>query len=430
MSAGVVALLIIPATIPAEGNWITGVREPPTIFTGGANVGIVSSDWKDTFSWIKNNTPEDAVIASWWDYGYWITTEGERRSLADNWTADDVRIANIAGMFLSTPDEAWLTLQELQADYVLIFVAAHYIEAEPPLYFLNGGGDEQKNYWFIRIAEEPLDLYLYPDIATETDHFWENTILGQMIPFSPLVYFNTETGAQTQSWQPGSIELAQKEVKLLPDGDGPLRLAYASPSFYAERSPVIGVFVYEVNKEYVPGQSSPETAALPQQSIDLAVVSTGLGEILVQLDGSADPRLVSSFVQISEAGAFDGTTFHRVVPGVLMQAGDPATAKLPPASGAGGAAIPGEPTLSGLGGTKYLLAVARGDTLSGPDPQFFIINSEVPWIAGDYTVFGSIINGEETVDAIAALETGEGNRPIDTEASAILQIRSNALLIP
>ena len=72
---------------------------------------------------MRENTHEDAVIASWWDYGYWITTEGERISLADNWTSDHKRIASIAGMFLSSPDEAWLKLQELQADYVLIFIA-------------------------------------------------------------------------------------------------------------------------------------------------------------------------------------------------------------------------------------------------------------------------------------------------------------------
>ena len=162
-----------------------GGREPATIFTGGSTLGVVSGDWPHAFNWMRENTHEDAVIASWWDYGYWITTEGERISLADNWTGDSKRIASIAGMFLSSPDEAWLKLQELQADYVLIFIAAQGDRLGAALYWLNGGGDEQKNYWFIRIAEEPLERYLHGDLSTETDYFWQSTVLGQMIPFTP-----------------------------------------------------------------------------------------------------------------------------------------------------------------------------------------------------------------------------------------------------
>jgi dolichyl-diphosphooligosaccharide--protein glycosyltransferase len=57
--------------------------------------------------WLKNNTPEDAVVAAWWDYGYWITTLSNRISLADNATIDPIQIENIAKMFLSSPDQSW-----------------------------------------------------------------------------------------------------------------------------------------------------------------------------------------------------------------------------------------------------------------------------------------------------------------------------------
>ena len=56
---------------------------PATILTG-ATTNPPSNDWLDTLEWMKLNTPQDSVIGSWWDYGYWISTLSERTSIADN----------------------------------------------------------------------------------------------------------------------------------------------------------------------------------------------------------------------------------------------------------------------------------------------------------------------------------------------------------
>ncbi|MGI0041745.1 MAG: STT3 domain-containing protein, partial [Nitrosopumilaceae archaeon] len=120
--AVIVALLVVPAIFPANANWVSMVKAPPTILNGGSNFAISTDDWPASLEWIKNNTQKDAVIASWWDYGYWITTLGERKSLADNATLDTQKIAKIAKMFLSSPDQGWKILQELDADYVLVYV--------------------------------------------------------------------------------------------------------------------------------------------------------------------------------------------------------------------------------------------------------------------------------------------------------------------
>ena len=86
-----------------------------------------------------------------------------------------------------------------------------------------------------------------------TNYFWDNTLLGQMIPFSPLGYVNLSTGQQSATYQPGFTGIYAKDIKLPKDGDGPLRLVYSSPSFDVEKGgQIIGVFVYEVNKDYVP----------------------------------------------------------------------------------------------------------------------------------------------------------------------------------
>ena len=420
----IVALLIIPTMVPAS-NWVSGVKAPPTILNGGSSFGMITSDWLDALEWMRGNTPPDSIVASWWDYGYWITTVGERTSLADNGTLNSTRIAELARMMISHPDDAWLTLQDMEADYVLLFIAAQYIEAQPPIYLLNGGGDEQKNYWFVRIAEEPLDRYLEADASTETEYFWDNTIMGQMTPFTPLAYINPGTGEQTSVWRPGSIALLQKDLKITEDSDGPLRLAYASPSFYSENQNIVGVFIYQVNKDYVP--SAPATADISQNFVQLTVIETSMGSILVQLDES-QPDIVSGFVEQTNTGAFDGTAFHRIVPGVLLQAGDPESAGPLVLSGAG---VPGLPADSfGNTGAKYLLAVQRGESVTDADSQFFIINTEVPWLAGDYAPFGTVINGDDVIDALLELETDGNNAPLNQNGSQILQITTNSIGVP
>jgi len=250
---GIIILLIIPMIFPGGGTASAMSKSVPTILNGGSNFVITSNDWLDSMEWIKNNTSEDAVIAAWWDYGYWIQTLGERASLADNSTVHTRIIENIAKMLLSNPDDAWISLNEMQADYVLVFVAGEKLrtEAEGSFYLLRGGGDELKKQWFMRIAGEDLSKHLYSDGVSGTDYFWDNTLLGQMFPFTPITYINFQTAKESSTYLPGFLPVFEKEIKYPSDGNGPLRLVYASPSFTEEKAgAMIGIFIYEINKEY------------------------------------------------------------------------------------------------------------------------------------------------------------------------------------
>ena len=107
----IVALLVVPMVYPERLNWASANSGiPMTILNGGTQFNISTNDWSDSMQWLKENTPEDAVIASWWDYGYWISTLAERKTLADNATLIDWQIRKIASMFMSTPDHAWQIL--------------------------------------------------------------------------------------------------------------------------------------------------------------------------------------------------------------------------------------------------------------------------------------------------------------------------------
>lgn len=254
---GLIFLLVTPIIFPADGNVLAVTKNPPTILNGGTSFSMSTEDWNETLDWIKNNTPKDSVIASWWDYGYWIQTKAERATLADNATVSTKIIENIAKMFLSSPNTAWNSLNEMQADYVLVFVAGQRLGVDngdgSPLYVLGGGGDESKKQWFMRIAHEPLPQYLHSDGISSTDYFWNETLLGQMFPFTPIAYVNFNNNQQSATYQPGFTGVYSKDIKYPIDGDGPLRLVYSSPSFDVEKGGnIIGVFVYEINKDYVP----------------------------------------------------------------------------------------------------------------------------------------------------------------------------------
>ena len=252
---GVFIIFLIPVVYPADNNLITSTKIPPTILNGGSVFKISTNDWIDSLTWMKNNTPKDAVIAAWWDYGYWISTLAERASLADNSTIHSDVIENIAQTFLDNPDDAWKSLNQMEADYVLVFVAGQKLslESEESLYLLQGGGDESKKQWFMRIAGEDLSRYLHYDGISATDYFWNETLLGQMIPFTPVTYVNFQTNQEFPTYLSGFEPVYVKNIKFPPEENGPLRLVYTSPSFNEEKfGPMLGVFIYEINKDYIP----------------------------------------------------------------------------------------------------------------------------------------------------------------------------------
>ena len=249
----ILLLFTSPLIFPENSNWINNNDVPPVILTGGAS-GPPTDDWLDALEWIKLNTPENAIIASWWDYGYWITTISERTTLIDNSTLIDSRIKNVAKMLMGAPNDSWNMLKETNADYVLVFLSVSKINdnLEDELYVLGGGGDESKVYWFARIAEFPPEKYLESDGVVGTNYFYEQTMLGKMIPFTPAVYYNPATQENSAIYKPGFVEIVSKNIKYDSDND-PLKLVYASPSFMNEKGGEMNVvLIYEINKNYVP----------------------------------------------------------------------------------------------------------------------------------------------------------------------------------
>jgi len=250
----IVFLFATPLFIPENSNWVNNSDQPPIILTGGTP-SPPTNDWLHAMEWIKMNTPENAVIASWWDYGYWITTLSDRTTLVDNATLGTKQIKKMATMFMSSPNDSWQILKEMNADYVVVFFSSTYIgnsDQSIPLYQIGGGGDESKIFWMAQIAELPLQNYLTQDNSFPHANFYENTMLGKMIPFNPEIYYNPQTHENTLTFKPGFVEISSKKIKYDSDTD-PVKLAYVSPSFTNDKEDrMIFVMVYEVNKNYIP----------------------------------------------------------------------------------------------------------------------------------------------------------------------------------
>ncbi len=118
------------------------------------------------------------------------------------------------------------------------------------------------------------------------------------------------------------------------------------------------------------------------------------GEIRIELLPEDAPKTVESFVALTKKGFYDGLTFHRVVPGFVVQGGDPK------GDGTGG---PGYKIKAEFNKRKHLrgtVAMARGQDPDSAGSQFYITFGPQPGLDGNYTVFGQVVSGMEHVDKI------------------------------
>lgn len=149
--------------------------------------------------------------------------------------------------------------------------------------------------------------------------------------------------------------------------------------------------------------------AAPEMTIDLsknysATLVTNHGEIVLELDAGRSPLTVNNFVFLAREGYYDGVIFHRVVPGFVIQGGDPT------GTGSGGPGYKFRDELEGDGSySRGVLAMANaGPNTNGS--QFFICLDDVG-LPHAYTIFGSVTSGMEAVDAVAAAPRA-GERPV------------------
>lgn len=448
----VVILISIPVLdngvlYPQNSNWLSSADIPPSIANGGTGFRVKTNDWINALNWISTNTSSNSVVTSWWDYGYWITTLGNRTSLADNATINQTRIATIAKMFMDQTDNGLKIAQDLKSDYIVVYIVGQRFSGinGSELYVLGNGGDESKKQWFIRIGGFDENRYLEQDGFTPTPFFWNSTLLGQLIPFTPVSYILN--GAPSAEYQPGAMAIYSKDIKYPQNAtaEQPLKLVYSSDSF---RSNTPGLFfavlIYEVNHNYVPkttsdpyneiveneekfsiNSSMTNTTMTSNNESKLAVLDTAQGPITMEFFPNVAPIHVSNFEKLAESGFYNGTIFHRIVKGFVIQGGDPNT-KNSTNMAAWGTGDPGykiKAEFSNIPHNRGIVSMARSSDPDSAGSQFFIVLNDSRFLDNQYTVFGRVVNGMDVVDKIAALPTIQNDQPQDPNMAKINSIK-------
>ena len=137
------------------------------------------------------------------------------------------------------------------------------------------------------------------------------------------------------------------------------------------------------------------------------------GIIKVELDEKAAPNTVKNFATLVKSGFYDGLIFHRVIPGFMIQGGDPDGVGM----GGPGYAIKGEFKINGfdnpLHHNRGVISMARSAHPNSAGSQFFIMHADAPHLDGQYAAFGKVTEGLEVVDAIAAAATDMRDKPLE-----------------
>ena len=139
------------------------------------------------------------------------------------------------------------------------------------------------------------------------------------------------------------------------------------------------------------------------------------GVITAELYPDVAPQSVYNFIALANSGFYDGLIFHRVIPGFMIQGGDPTGTGM----GGPGYRIKGEFAMNGfkntLKHTRGVISMARSMHPNSAGSQFFIMHANAPHLDGQYAAFGKVTEGLETVDAIAETQTGFQDRPVNEQ---------------
>ena len=147
-----------------------------------------------------------------------------------------------------------------------------------------------------------------------------------------------------------------------------------------------------------------------------------MGDIKAELYPEIAPITVENFVKLAGSGFYNGLTFHRIIPGFMIQGGDPEGTGM----GGPGYSIKGEFVANGVPNslihTRGVLSMARSMMPDSAGSQFFIMHEDAPHLDGQYAAFGKVIEGIEVVDKVASVKTDYNDKPLEPVVIEIMSV--------
>ena len=159
-------------------------------------------------------------------------------------------------------------------------------------------------------------------------------------------------------------------------------------------------------------------SAFAQTDDKLVLLETNLGNIVIEFFPDDAPNHIENFIGLTESGFYDGVLFHRIIPGFMIQGGDPNTINGDPNTwGTGGPTTSVDAEFNTIKHNRGIVSMARSADPNSGGSQFFIVHADSNFLDEQYTVFGRIVTEEsfETLDKITTVEIGTSDRPIDPE---------------
>jgi len=174
-------------------------------------------------------------------------------------------------------------------------------------------------------------------------------------------------------------------------------------------------------------KAAPAEKKSEESAETVAVLHTSMGDITLAFRPDVAPHHVENFLDLARSKFYDGTLFHRVISGFMIQGGDPLSKDDNPANdGTGNGPRTLKAEFSSLPHTRGALSMARGNDPDSASCQFFIVHQDSNFLDGKYTVFGRAIDGMDVVDKIAATPTDKrkGNRPLENVVIRSVEVTS------
>lgn len=177
------------------------------------------------------------------------------------------------------------------------------------------------------------------------------------------------------------------------------------------------------------GSAEDYTAAITENPI-VTITMENDEKIVIELEPKTAPNTVANFISLVEEGFYDGLIFHRVIPGFMVQGGDP------DGTGMGGPdySIKGEFSSNGFENTltheRGVLSMARTQQPDSAGSQFFIMVEAASHLDGDYASFGKVIEGMEVVDKIVAVERDGSDKPKEDQIMKTVEVDTKGFDYP
>jgi peptidyl-prolyl cis-trans isomerase B (cyclophilin B) len=154
---------------------------------------------------------------------------------------------------------------------------------------------------------------------------------------------------------------------------------------------------------------------------EIAVIETRLGNIELEFFTDKAPGHVKNFKTLAKTGFYNGTLFHRVIPGFMIQGGDP-NSKSPDRSmhGMGGPGYSINAEFNNVKHDRGVLSMARSQDPNSAGSQFFIVVKDAHFLDGKYTAFGKVIKGMEVADKIVNAPRDERDNPLESISMKII----------